>query len=160
MNPAPSLAQFLTADHRRLDALLERALAASDGVDAEAYGAFRRGLLQHIAYEEKLVMPQVERTELSTPLIARLRSDHSTLAALLIVSPRPDILRTLREILIEHNRLEEGAGAMYELAEISLGSSAAEVLERITAMPAVKPSPHRDGPQIEAHLARALAKRS
>ena len=44
-----ALARFLLDDHRRLEALLDRA-----ATDPAAYEAFREGLLRHIAMEEKV----------------------------------------------------------------------------------------------------------
>lgn len=52
------ISEFFHADHRRLDGLLQRAIAASGGaVDETAYAGFRAGLLRHIALEEKLLLP-------------------------------------------------------------------------------------------------------
>ena len=59
--PGP-ITQFLAGDHARLDALLTQAVAAAGGVDLAAYGAFRAGLLRHIALEENQDGPRVCRT--------------------------------------------------------------------------------------------------
>ena len=46
------LHDFLTGDHARLDALLR---ASIERGDAEAYDAFRRGLLRHIAIDGEIL---------------------------------------------------------------------------------------------------------
>jgi hypothetical protein len=159
MKPGTPLERFLAEDHVRLDDLLTRSHADDAGVARAAYESFRSGLLRHIAFEEKFVMPHLRRAEQALPLLGRLRADHSALAALLIPNPRSDLLQAVREILHEHNRLEEEPGGMYELAARALGAEQAGVMAQIAAMPDVKVSPHRDGPTIEAHIARVLSER-
>ena len=44
--------RYLADDHRRLDALLERAMSDPENIDAAAYAQFRSGLLKHIGVEE------------------------------------------------------------------------------------------------------------
>ena len=104
--PAGPIAQWLTADHARLDALLDRATA---GLDASAYAEFRSALLRHIGIEEKLLLPAVQRAQGGSPLAvaARLRLDHGALAALLVPTPTPGVMSTIRHILGNHNALEE-----------------------------------------------------
>jgi hypothetical protein len=46
------IVSYLVADHARLHALLDRAMAGSD-IDLEAFANFRRGLLRHIAIEKR-----------------------------------------------------------------------------------------------------------
>ena len=110
-SPGPSdpIAQWLTADHARLDALLDRATADAAGLDASAYAEFRSGLLRHIGIEEKLLLPAVQRAQSGSPLAvaARLRLDHGALAALLVPTPTPGLMSTIRHILGNHNALEE-----------------------------------------------------
>src|SRR5262245_30995230 len=85
--PSPSgtmtrgaIARLLGDDHARLAGLLARAAA-----DPAAYAAFRRGLLRHIAMEEKILLPTAQRARggKPLPLAGRLRLDHGALAALL-----------------------------------------------------------------------------
>lgn len=150
------IAQRLAEDHRRLDALLERALGGDDGFDLEAFEDFRAGLLRHIAWEEKLVMPLLRRTEQAPELRARLRRDHAALATLLIPTPRAELIDAIRAILVEHNRQEEEPNGLYDLADASAGEDAG-VLEEMSRISSVPVSPHRDGPQIEAQIARVLS---
>jgi hypothetical protein len=46
--------RYFADDHRRLDALLERAMSDPENIDAAAYAQFRSGLLKHIGVEEKV----------------------------------------------------------------------------------------------------------
>src|SRR5512144_53214 len=112
--PGP-VARYLSADHDRLDALLQRATAQTNTVDAAAYGEFRAGLLKHIGMEEKILLPAAQRARGGTPLpsATRLRLDHGALAALLVPTPSPAIVATIRRILAPHNRLEEEPGGVY-----------------------------------------------
>ena len=50
--------RYLADDHRRLDALLERAMSDPENIDAAAYAQFRSGLLKHIGVEEKVFLPR------------------------------------------------------------------------------------------------------
>ena len=55
------LYQYLADDHERLDSLFRRAVAKPGDIDAESYHEFRKGLLRHIAMEEKIVLPSIAR---------------------------------------------------------------------------------------------------
>ena len=83
------LSGFFADDHRRLEALLDRAAAGPGPIDPELFEQFRAGLLRHIAMEEKILLPAVQRARGGTPLpIARqLRLDHGAIAALLVPTP-------------------------------------------------------------------------
>jgi iron-sulfur cluster repair protein YtfE (RIC family) len=48
-------------DHRRLEALLDRATAGSGPIDRELFEQFRAGLLRHIGMEEKVLFPAAQR---------------------------------------------------------------------------------------------------
>ena len=159
--PNGPIQRFLEADHARLDALLAGALAAPQA-DGAAYLAFREGLLRHIAMEEKVLLPEARRRQgrASLPGGDQLRADHRALAALLVPPPSAALLETVGAVLAEHNPLEEGPGALYAFCEQLAGDEADAVLARLEAVPPVKVSPHRDGPQIRAHLNRLLAARA
>ena len=55
------LYRYLSSDHDRLDALLERAVAKAGVIDMEPYSEFRKGLLRHISMEEKVVLPAIAK---------------------------------------------------------------------------------------------------
>lgn len=155
------ISQFLARDHERLDALLRRALAEPDRLDMEAYEEFRRGLLRHIAMEEKVLIPEAKRIRGEAPAVAKqLRADHSALAALLVPTPTHDILRAIVGILEEHNPLEEDPGGLYEVCEEITGDGAAAVLARIEAVPEVPTAAHFDGPRVHEHIANLLRARA
>jgi hypothetical protein len=147
--PGPIL-EFLSEDHARLDALLESAVAAPGGVDLTAYGAFREGLLRHIALEEKILLPaaRAARGGEPVPQARRLRVDHGAIAALLVPSPTLEIAGEIRKILGPHNEVEEGAGGLYASCDALLSAEAGALLERMRAYPPVKVARYHDGPRV------------
>jgi hypothetical protein len=66
--------------------------------------------------EEKILLPAAQRARGGEPLpaAARLRLDHGAPAALLVPTPTPAILATMRGILARHNALEEEPGSSVE----------------------------------------------
>jgi len=54
------ITDFLMEDHRRLESLLQQAVAHADHVDEGAYAQFRAGLLRHIGMEEKILIPAAQ----------------------------------------------------------------------------------------------------
>jgi Hemerythrin HHE cation binding domain len=152
------VARLLADDHRRLDELLARATAQPGTLAASAYAAFRSGLLKHIGMEEKILLPAAQRARNGEPLpiAAKLRLDHGALAALLVPTPTPAIVATIRHILRLHNALEEGRGGVYEVCEQLAGAEADALLARLRAAPEVPVHPHVDGERIMAAARRAL----
>ena len=152
--------RFLAADHRALEALLERALADPRRIDPAAYEAFRSGLLRHIAMEEKVLLPAARAARGASPMpeAARLRLDHGAIAALLVPPPTAAIAATIRRILEGHDRLEEDPGGVYEACEALAGDGAAALLERLRAVPAPRVSAHQSGPRVDAGVRAALAR--
>lgn len=150
------VSRFLEADHRRLDALLDR--ATSDPFEPSSYAAFRSGLLKHIGMEERILLPAVQRLQGGTPhpLAGELRSQHGAIAALLVPTPTPDVVSTLRAVLRVHNPLEEGPGALYETCEAVLGDECHDLLSKLRAAPEVPASAHVDGTKVLAATRRAL----
>jgi hypothetical protein len=151
---------MMAADHARLDQLMDRAGADPGPIDPAAYGAFRRGLLKHIAMEEKILLPAAQRLNGNEPLpmAARLRLDHGAMAALLVPTPTPRILKALKTILAAHNASEEGVGGVYEMCERLLGAQAEQIAARLRAAPEVPAAPFNDGPKVMPAARRALAR--
>ncbi len=147
--PGP-ISQFLAEDHLRLDALLSDSLAAGGEVDLRPFGEFRGGLLRHIAIEEKILLPAARDARGGEPLAQarRLRIDHGAIAALLVPSPRREIVAELRKILVPHNVVEEGAGGVYEACDRILAARSDEILARMRAYPPVKVARYQDGPRV------------
>jgi hypothetical protein len=142
--------EFLAEDHARLDALLARAVGSPGAVDLAAFGAFREGLLRHIALEEKILLPAARTARAGEPLTRarRLRIDHGAIAALLVPTPTPEIVAEIRKILGPHNEVEEGEGGLYEECDALLSTEAVGILERMRAYPRVKVARYQDGPRV------------
>jgi hypothetical protein len=141
--------EFLAGDHRRLDALLANAAA-----DPAAYTEFRLGLLRHIAMEEKVLFP-IARAQ-HRDVVARLHADHAAIASMLVPPPTPALLRTLEDVLAEHNPLEDAPGGLYDVCDRIAGE---DVIARMQAIPPVRASQHLDEPRIYEHIERMLAAR-
>lgn len=152
---------FLAADHARLDELLARSIAG-DAIDHVAYEQFRAGLLRHIAMEEKVLFAEarVRRGGDPLPMTKQLRADHAALASLLVPPPSHALLRTLREVLDEHNPLEEGDDGFYASCEQLVGGDLPAILARMQAVPPPRISHHVDEPRIYEHIERVLAART
>ncbi len=157
---AGSIHHFLSHDHARLDAALSRAVA-SDEVDMAAYAEFRAGLLRHIAMEEKVLFvdAKARRGGEVLPLTRQLHADHAALASMLVPPPTRALLVGIRELLDEHNPLEEDAGGLYEQCEALAGDDVPAVLARMHAVAQVRAAQHLDEPRIHEHIARMLAAR-
>ena len=156
--PGP-ISRYLTEDHDRLDALLQRALARPGVMDREPFDAFRAGLLRHIAIEEKILLPAAReaRGGEPLPLARRLRIDHGAITSLLVPTPSHEIAAELRSILGPHNVAEEEPGGLYETCDSLLAGRAEELVARMAAYPRVKVNRYQDGPNVHRTAASALA---
>jgi Hemerythrin HHE cation binding domain len=151
--------QFLAHDHARLDSLLDRAASCRSVEELASYDQFRRALLRHISMEEKVLLPAAERARgAPLPEAARLRLDHGALAALMMPSPQPRIVRALRVVLARHNPLEECPGGVYDVCQELAGAAAAQLLTTLQATPQVPVKPHLDTPKVYEALRHALAR--
>jgi hypothetical protein len=155
-----SIYQMLAADHARLDALLERATADLARIDPAPYGTFRRGLLKHIAMEEKILLPAAQRLNGKEPLAiaSRLRLEHGALAALLVPTPTPRVIAALKAVLATHNALEEGADGLYETCDRLAAEGAEEIVIQLRNAPEVPAAPFNDSPKVMPAARRALAR--
>ncbi len=153
-----TIAAFLAEEHVRLDGLLRAAVRDPGALDLGAFGAFRAGLLRHIAVEEKVLFPAIREARGGEPHPdwKRLRIQHGAMTSLLVPPPTPEIVGEIRSILEPHNALEEGPGALYQDADALLADRAASVVGRMRAYPAVKTAPHRDGPRVLRRAEDAL----
>jgi hypothetical protein len=144
---------FMTEDHARLDRLLDRSQRDDGTIDAEPYAEFRRGLLRHIAMEEKVLLPFARTRNGGAPLAiaSALRADHGQIAKLLVPTPTPALCAELCALLARHNALEEGSHGLYAQCD-ELGSIDAEALvTRLREVPQVPVAPHYDGPLHHRH---------
>jgi hemerythrin HHE cation binding domain-containing protein len=155
---AGPVTQFLMEDHRRLEQLLQSAVADTDHVEQRAYNQFRAGLLRHIGMEEKILLPAAQRIRggESLPIAAKLRLDHGALASLLMPTPTAAIIASIRRILKDHNILEEGPGGLYETCDELAGSETAQLLAKLQAAPELSVLPHSDTPAVMNAVQRAV----
>ena len=155
---AGPVTDFLTEDHRRLEKLLQSAVALAGSVDQGAYDQFRAGLLRHIGMEEKILLPAAQRIRGGEPLpIAfKLRLDHGAIASLLMPPPTATIVATIRAVLKVHNTIEEGPGGLYEICDELAGSEAAQLLAKLQATPELAVLPCSDSPAVMPAVQRAL----
>jgi hypothetical protein len=154
------LHRFFSADHGRLDVLLRCSIADSGRVDLVPFGEFRAGILRHIGMEEKYLFVIAKAARGGRPLerAARLRVDHGAIAALLVPTPTPAIVNDLLSVLMPHNRREEEAGGVYELADEALGPSEAErLVAELETLPEPPLKPYNDGPGVAQHIEETLA---
>ena len=155
---ARPVTRFLVEDHRRLEALLQSAVAYAGSVDQRAYDQFRAGLLRHIGMEEKILLPAAQRLRGGEPLpiASKLRLDHGAIASLLMPPPTAAIIATIRAVLKVHNTIEEGPGGLYETCDDLAGSEAAELLAKLQAAPELTVLPCSDSPAVMPAVQRAL----
>jgi len=152
--------RYLADDHRRLDALLDRAMADPEKIDPAAYAQFRAGLLKHIGMEEKILLPAARKQRGGEPLpvAAKLRLDHGALTALLVPTPTAPVVAAIRAILKLHNPIEEDVGGMYDQCEELAGAESDQILRQLQNYPEVKVLPHVDNPFVMDATRRALAR--
>ena len=153
------LYKYLSDDHDRLDALLNRAVAKPGVIDMEPYAEFRKGILRHISMEEKVVLPAIAEWQGKKAAIAeRLRLDHGAIVSLLVPPPTPSIVLTLKHIFEVHNPLEEQEGGLYELLDTLAGPETERMLGELKATPAVPVLPHNEKPDAIETTRIALAR--
>jgi hypothetical protein len=147
---------LLSRDHERLDGLLASCLRENGTVIEETYDAFRRGLLRHIAIEERVLFPRMRKLRGDTALEHQLHRDHAALAALLVPPPSASIVECIRTILSAHNPLEENAGGLYELMEEVAGSELSALIDAVRKVPPVPVAPHTDTPLVRRTIEELL----
>jgi hypothetical protein len=155
---ARPITDFLLKDHRRLEGLLQSAVAQVGSVDQGAYDQFRAGLLRHIGMEEKILLPAAQRLLGGEPLpiASKLRLDHGAIASLLMPPPTAVIIATIRAVLKVHNTIEEGPGGLYETCDELVGSESAQLLAKLQAAPELAVLPCSDSPAVMPAVQRAL----
>lgn len=156
---AGALHEFLSFDHARLDALLSRCAGPGRSIDGAAYDEFRRGLLRHIAIEEKVLFPELRKRKGDTELERRLHKDHAALAALLVPPPSPLEIGQIIDILAVHNELEETSGGLYEIIESLAAEDLDALMLRVHDIPQVRVAPNVDTPLVRSSIAQLLRER-
>jgi hemerythrin-like domain-containing protein len=150
---AGALYELLSRDHERLDALLTHCLETED---AASYDTFRRGLLRHIAIEERVLFPALRKRSGRTELEAQLHREHAALAALLVVPPTLAELERIASILQLHNELEEREGGLYELIEGVVEGELDELMEQVRRVPEVRVVPTADSAIARSSIGQLL----
>jgi hypothetical protein len=151
-----SLYDYMERDHDRLDRLLASSVRSDGSVDGEIYEEFRRGLLRHIAIEEKVIFPEVRRLRGESEIERQLHRDHAVLAALLVPPPTGEEIGAIRRLLSPHNDLEEREGGLYDVIEALAGEELAALMERVAAVPQVPTAPHADTPVVRRSIEQLM----
>ena len=154
-----TILDYLEADHARLHDLLDRAMAKPQ-LDLEAFSEFRRGLLRHIAIEEKVLLPAVRHARGGVPLdrAHELRIDHAALTSLLVPTPDRALCTEIVLLLSSHDAKEEVAGGIYD--ECKRWQTHDELIllaKQAESFPDVRIAKHFDGPLVHRTAASALA---
>ncbi len=154
------LYEYLSNDHDRLDGLLQRAATEPGVIDMDLYAQFRKGLLRHIAIEEKIVFPAVARLQggRQAAIAGRLRLDHGAIVALLVPPPSSSIVLTIRSILLVHNAFEEQEGGLYQLFDQLAGADTERLAGQLKSASDVPVLPHNERPEILEATRRAVAR--
>ncbi len=155
------LYRFFSEDHRRLEALLDRATRDGVVIEEKAYADFRAGLLRHISMEEKVLFPAAQRFAGGAPLpnLGQIRLDHGALTALLVPPPSKGILAALRAVMAAHDEREECEGGMYDVCERMADGEAESLIEQARKIPEVPVRPHNRLP-IAIDAARRTLERA
>jgi hypothetical protein len=153
-----TLADYLEADHVRLDSLLRASVADANHFDADAFEQFRAGLLRHIGLEEKLLLPlaRLRRKGEPLPLAAILRVEHAALASLMVPTPDHALVGEIAPLLLRHNAREEGADGLYQQCLALAGPEGKVLLARFRVTPPPPLARHFDGPGVHRSAADAL----
>lgn len=159
--PDPSLSAvhaYLRDDHLRLDRYLQQARGGGTCIDHAAYDHLRRGLLRHIAMEEKVLFPVLKARfgDRAASQLERLRVEHSAIAALLVPTPTPALLDVLNQLLNAHNTVEEGTEGIYALTAQLSEAEITDLLARLEQVPDVRVQPYADKPAVFQRLQQAL----
>lgn len=154
------LYEFFTKDHRRIEALLDRATADPGNTRMEYYHPFRTGLLTHIKMEEKILFPAAQKANGNVPLpiTAKLRLDHGALTALMTLPPDPSVIRVLRYIMDKHDIAEEEPGGMYDVCEALTRDQTKVLLEQLKNVTGVPVHPPNPSPFVLDAARRAVAR--
>ncbi|MBS1567904.1 MAG: hemerythrin domain-containing protein [Bacteroidetes bacterium] len=151
---------FFTADHRRLEAILDAAFADPKAIDHRLYDQFRAGLLRHIGMEEKILFVAAQQANGGEPLPiqAKLRLDHGALTSLMVIPPGEALTQVIRHVLDLHDELEEKPGGMYDACEHLTKHQTEDLLARLAQVPETPVHPPNPSPKAIGAARRAMAR--
>ena len=154
------LYDFFTKDHRRIEALLDRATQDPVNIRMEYYHPFRTRLLTHIKMEEKILFPAAQKANgnVPIPITAKLRLDHGALTALMTLPPDPPVIKVLRYIMDKHDIAEEEPGGMYDVCEALTRDQTQLLLEQLKNVTEVPVHPPNPSPFVLDATRRAVAR--
>ena len=118
---AGRLRAMLEADHRSIQRLLEAAGGDREGVDREAWDAFRARLLRHMAIEDELLFRAASAAGGGPAFDPRLALEHRAMAALVLPVPDRALVAELRGLMLDHEAREDRDGGAYARCEALLG---------------------------------------
>ena len=149
---------FFTADHHRLEGLLNKATENADQIEMDYYLQFRSGLLRHIKMEEKILFPAAKKADLKVTeaLIPQFRLEHGALTALLVPPPTLTLIKIIRYILEIHDLAEEKPGGLYDVCEALTQGQTEELLVLLNAAEDVPVHPPNPAPIAVESAKRAL----
>lgn len=152
------LYRFFTEDHRRIEAVLDRAMADPANIDAEQYRLFRVGLLTHIKLEEKIlfVAAQAANGGQPLPVQAQLRLEHGALTSLMVLPPSEEVVQVIRGLLARHDEREEEPGGMYDACENLTRHQTDEILGQLAQATPVPVHPPNPSPKAVTAARNAL----
>lgn len=129
------LYNFFETDHRRIDALLDKAAENPEKIEMEYYQRFRIGLLTHIKMEEKILFPAAQSANGGTPLpiMGQLRLEHGALTSLMVVPPTAELIKVIRYVMEIHDLKEEEPGGMYDVCENLTKHQTQEILDQLNS---------------------------
>lgn len=151
---------FFTADHRRLETILDAAFADPEAIDHQLYDQFRAGLLRHIGMEEKILFVAAQQANGGEPmpLHSKLRLDHGALTSLMVLPPSAALKRVILHVLDLHDQLEEELGGMYDACERLAEHQTQELLDRLHKAPATPVHPPNPTNNAIGAARRAMAR--
>jgi len=124
---------FFSKDHRRVDALLEKATKDPDNIDMTIYQEFRIALLTHIKMEENVLFPAAKKANNGDQLpdFQRYRLEHAAITTLLAVYPNAELIKVLKYVLDKHDEAEERPGGMYDVCEKLTQDQTSEIIKKL-----------------------------
>ncbi len=155
---------WLEEDHRRLEGLLDRAVADIANVDMDLYTEFRKGLLRHISMEERILIPAIRALRASLgqdphfEQERQIRLDHGAIGTLLVLPPTPFAIASLRGILTAHNPLEEGDSGLYAEVRSLSAEAVSTLMDELMAIPMPPLSPYMNSADAYEPARRAMTR--